>query len=227
MQIPERPKVSRIRWRTIGEYFLEVLNLERGLGYTTKKMLLDPRGAIREYLFESRERMIKPVTFLLLMTGISTFLLLRALKKYPELNQGINISFLPPKVSALLSTGLMDILIQYTNLFYMASIPFLSLASYWIFRRARLYFTEHLVINTYIFCIQSYLLFLVPFSMNNTVFSLVIMSCYFVYYLYAYTQVFQLDFWTGIALGLAVITISQLLSVAVSMLIIGILILLN
>jgi len=66
---PDRPNIPRITWKSLAEHILEQLNLERGLGYTIKALLLKPRPALCEYLFEDRRRMVKPLGFLFCVLG--------------------------------------------------------------------------------------------------------------------------------------------------------------
>lgn len=227
MQKPDPLLIERIRWKTISNYFLEILNLERGLGYTTKKFILDPYAAAREYLFEDRRRMIKPFSFLLLMTGLTTFVVMQSIQNNPELQQEGSLLFLPPELSATIISRILELVNQYTNLFYMATIPLVSLASYWIFRRSRLYFTEHLVLNTYLYCIQSFFLLLMPFIINSLALSLSIMFAHYAYYIYAYTRIFQEKFWPGVLKSLGVIFLSQLLSTIILALVVIIILWLN
>ena len=90
MRVPKDPKLERYTLKKIGAQILEQLNLERGLGYTVKMWIIDPRRALEEYLFENRQRMTKPFPFLLLLVAIATFVSLRVLVPEAELEQELS-----------------------------------------------------------------------------------------------------------------------------------------
>lgn len=79
MRPPPDPAIERLTLRGMGERLLEQVHLDRGLGYAIKLLVLRPRRAIEEYLFEDRRRMIRPFTLLLLSVGVATFLYLEFL----------------------------------------------------------------------------------------------------------------------------------------------------
>ena len=80
----EQPE--RITLRKVRSQILEQLNLEKGLGYTIKRFLLRPRQAVEEYLYQNRKIYIKPFSFLLLTSAITTFLILEFfLKQDPHI----------------------------------------------------------------------------------------------------------------------------------------------
>lgn len=64
------PELPRITWRFLGQQLMQVVNLERGIGFTCWQLLIRPGQAVREYLFVDRRRMVKPITMLVLALSI-------------------------------------------------------------------------------------------------------------------------------------------------------------
>jgi len=62
--------------RIDGHYFIQeiasIFNAERGIVYTTKKMLTTPGDTVRQFIAEDRSRYVKPVTFLITASLIFT-----------------------------------------------------------------------------------------------------------------------------------------------------------
>ncbi|MBX2927366.1 MAG: DUF3667 domain-containing protein [Saprospiraceae bacterium] len=170
MNVPEPPPLPRLSFRKIAEDVLEVVNLEKGIPYTFKRLIADPGGAIQEYLFENRQRMAKPFPLLVLLVAVAAYMSYRFLK----INEGGVDLFtnsqdakeIPPMILKTLTLYLRAVT-QYFNLVYMSSIPLLALGTYLLFRNFRLNYVEHLVMNTYLFCVQTliFILFvpIVPF----------------------------------------------------------------
>jgi len=160
MKVPEHPAQERISLQHIGEVILAQLNLERGLAYTIRRLVRTPRAAMQEYLFENRRRMVAPLPLLLLTVGIATFL------SYQFLDLETELALRPEQegawntIPAGMRTALQFLLSfsrQYFNLVLISAIPFQALASFYVFGKQQLYFAEHLVINTYIYSIQTLL----------------------------------------------------------------------
>lgn len=212
MKIPESSGLPRISWRSIAGDILEQLNLERGLGYTIRQLILRPRQAMQEYLFEDRRRMMKPFPLLLLTVGVATYLsmqfLLMGEDLATELQKDPDLEKVPQRLLPLIN-WLTIATKQYFNLFYMSTLPATALATYWIFGGG-LHLAEHLVINIYLFCIQTlaYLLF-VPFLLSAPWLGIPQLLLTWGYVLYAYNQIFDQPLWSGIGRGLLVQLVGQ------------------
>ena len=182
----------RISMRTIQEYILSVFNLERGLGFTMWQLTVRPGTAIREFLFtEKRKQYIKPLSFLILMISITTYLLIKSL---PEDVETINkeLANSPGYISVFMK-DFGSFLFKYFNLIQMLKIPFLSIGTYYIFKKSKFNFAEHLVLNSYIFSYVSFFLGLVlllpEFLMGPII--LVIFIANFAYPCYVYFKLFE------------------------------------
>lgn len=202
MKIPENPKVARISIHYIADQLLQVFNLEKGMGYAIKWMLLDPGKAIQEYLYEDRKRMVKPISFLVLVTAVATYLTLTYIFKEDTFLQQLHADpdweHIPDQFKPVIDQ-LMLVTQKYFNLAYMNSIPFISLASFWVFKEAGMNWAEHLVLNSYVYCMQTILLILgMPFLLKWPEAGLIFTILLIVYLVYAYCRIFELNWLKGL-----------------------------
>lgn len=154
MRPPERPSIDRITLRSILGRVLEELHLARGFGYTVRLLIVRPREAVSEYLFKDRSRLVRPTTLLLLTVGVATFLSLEFLIGEDSLTELEGLEDLPPRVSATL-TLMFQGAIGFFNLTYMSTLIPMAAATYFVFRRWGFNFAEHIVLNAYLFGIQT------------------------------------------------------------------------
>lgn len=144
----------RITMQTISDYFLGIFNLERGLFYTIRELMLRPGEAIHNFLFtEKRIMHIKPMNFLILTVSVGIFLTLQTLENLDGevISDGIfNVGEQQdPEVKEIV--GIVNGWIsKYFNVFQMLKIPFIALTTFLLFKKAKLNYAEHLVINSYI-----------------------------------------------------------------------------
>lgn len=207
------PTPDRITLRRIAEELLEIINLERGLGYTIRELAVRPGQAIRVYLFEDRKRMVKPFAFLVLTVTIATFLSLRFLPLGEELWPAIEADLKVAKTSEQIITLLkwfFTISRQYFNLVFVSSLPGLAIATYLLFREKGYNLAEHLVINTYIFSFQTLLYTaVVPFIVQREWVGILLSLLMVSYILFAFTRVFQQPFWRVVGKSILAYMISQ------------------
>ncbi|MEL6923251.1 MAG: DUF3667 domain-containing protein [Bacteroidota bacterium] len=148
---------ERITMRHIGGRILASFDLEKGLLYTFWSLTVAPGKALREYLFEDRSRMVKPMRLLLLMVAISTLVSLQVVSNVngAETPEMIPVDALPElwKENA---TSLNALFLKYFNVLQLLKVPLYALATFWFFKKQQYFFAEHLVINAYIFSYQSF-----------------------------------------------------------------------
>lgn len=215
MKIPESLPFQRITLRSIGAEVLSQINLEKGLGYTIKMLLLAPGKAIQEYLFEDRHRMMRPLPLVLLLTAIATFLSFQFFdleKSFSApLTDSVQKSGLPPDLIPLFEL-LRKLGKQYFNVILMSSIPAMALASYWMFRKAHLYYAEHLVVNMYVYSMQTcFLLIFLPLIWLFPLMAFIIVITTLTYYVYAFKHIFQISFKEAIWKAALFLMLSQII----------------
>ena len=217
METPTPP--SRITMRSIFEGILDTFNLERGLIYTSVALTIQPGTAIRAYLYEDRTKLVKPFRFLVLTIALATFATVQYFKYSPvvdELSAGFKDGYelgaggagADVEAARLRAETIMqqmnDIAKNYFNLFLLAGVPVIALATMWVFRR-RMNYAEHLVVNSYVTGYMTlFYLLLMPLLlvMDFVTMSKVYMVFLLGYSTWSYIQVFQEKLWTGIGKSL-------------------------
>lgn len=207
---------ERITTRTILNELLLLANLEKGLGYTIKALALYPGRAIREYLFENRDRMTRPFPFLVLVVAVATFMTTEFLMSGEEVWRDVEASIHQKKLPEQAATILHWITIgmkKYMNLFFLSSLPFLALGTYLFFREKGYNLAEHLVINCYIYSFQTvlYIIF-IPFMKWGDWIGIAFSGLLAAYTFYAYVRTFEQRFWPGFWKCIGVYFFSQVAS---------------
>lgn len=154
MATPTPPK--RISIQNIKNDFLEVINFEKGIFYTVWNLALTPGKCIRNYLFEDRTKMVRPLKFLVIAGIISSFASFMLGDAVPDISTSLVAFFekynLPlfcdPDLAA---TKFQNFAGNYKGLLITLSIPLIAGVSYFIFRSNGYNFAEHLVIGSYLF----------------------------------------------------------------------------
>jgi hypothetical protein len=198
--MPQESTPERITLRYLANELLLIANLEKGFGYTVKQLLLRPRQAVVEFLQEDRKRMMKPLPMLALLVTLATFLSLRVLPLGEPLWQNFKEGGAADLLSPLLqeSIRLLTIAMQrYFNIFFVLSLPGQAIGSYLLFRKSGYNFAEHLVINTYLFNIQTllYILIVPLITWNENIAGPMLIIGMFGYWYYAMNRVFQPHWW--------------------------------
>lgn len=67
-------EIKRVNLKDFLSEFLSIINFEKGFLFTTRELLIRPGKSVRKYLFEDRNYLTKPVSFLLLWTLIALWL---------------------------------------------------------------------------------------------------------------------------------------------------------
>lgn len=181
---------------------LDSFNVQKGLFYTAKMLFKNPGNLINEYLNGRSKDIYNPLKYLILIASVNALLMLwfnifetniantnELLGEQPEGNK------LQQLVSGYIKT--------YLNVFALLVLPFYSLVSKWVFKKYRLYYAEHLIINGYLFAqylvlqMTLYLIFAaIPgFSKFSMAFSVIV---FISYYTYSFRGVFKIRFFRSL-----------------------------
>lgn len=68
-------KLKRIDRNYISSEIRSVFNLEKGLFFTVKSLLINPGKSVREFLFEDRKKYVKPIVYLLIAAILFSFII--------------------------------------------------------------------------------------------------------------------------------------------------------
>lgn len=134
---------------------------------------------------------MRPLPLLLLVVTVTTLTTLWRFPVETEIRDGIRESNLPATLLPAMEQ-FVYFSRQYYNLLLMSGLPAIALGSFLLFGALKLNYAEHLVINTYIFSIQTILtLPFVPFVTLAPWLGVVMAGLSAGYFLYAYRAVFQ------------------------------------
>ena len=209
------PQIERVSMKRIGAAILAVLNLERGLFYTLKCLLMSPGETMRTYLFIERERLLDPVKLLILAVAVYLFF---TFNFTPEtgfvagFNQGFGEGADDP-AKAKASEKIIAFFYRYANLILLLSVPVTAAVSHRFFRSFRLKYTEHLVLNAYLYGFLSFAaVILVPLAMAKPFLANLIVSILgLVYIIYFFKAFFKISWGRSILVSSGIFIISQIL----------------
>ncbi len=208
----ETNNLERISFQKIGRSILAVLNLERGIFYTIIALFTKSGAAIEIYLKKDRKKLLEPTRFLLVILALTTLVFLKfdgndffggMLNGMLDAdNDSTQSSFDKEKL-----TFYVNGIKEYCNVFLVFILPLTAFFSWDMFDKSNYNGAEHLVINMYIFSIQSliYILFtflLIPFSFEPILIVFVLST---IYQLFVYYTIFKEGFLKSIYKGIVVI----------------------
>ena len=113
-----------------------IWHLDKGFVYTLKQLFTRPGKAAREYLAGKRVSYFNLLTLLSLLAAVYLFVLSR----------------LPTEIviEGRRDSAFIELLVRYSKWLLIASVFLFSLSSFLVFRRAKLNYTEHLILNGFL-----------------------------------------------------------------------------
>ncbi len=134
---------------TLGHFLHEIphtiLHVDKGLFYTAKEMALRPAATLRHYLAGQRMRHFKPLAYVLLLAGFSSFIY-AVLHLHPYNPNEPNLGPAGRVMQEYINQGSG----KYLSWFMVGSLPFMALLTWGLLRRVRFNYAECLVISAYI-----------------------------------------------------------------------------
>ncbi len=138
---------DRITIRTsLSQFWASVFNVEKGLWFTLKMMMINPKKVFDDYLSGNRLKYMHPFRFAIILLTIQTFLMLST-GLYEDIQQSVSQAS-GQKVNAL-QQGVTEFINMHMNLIIAFSIPFLALGTKLLFRSAKYNYAEHLVMQSF------------------------------------------------------------------------------
>ncbi|MBL4707829.1 MAG: DUF3667 domain-containing protein [Flavobacteriales bacterium] len=145
-----------------GWIFDKIFNLERGMFFTIKELFINPRETIDNYLKRATVRYMHPFRFVFLLSTVSALVtilsgafesaaMMQGLEGYVE---GFNRhDAMNAESVASIEKGLvvMESIKKYLAFIMLANIPVNALASYLVYYKRRYNYTEHLILNCYVY----------------------------------------------------------------------------
>ncbi|HMQ46789.1 MAG TPA: DUF3667 domain-containing protein [Saprospiraceae bacterium] len=203
-QLPEpfpEPQIERVSLRKMWVNILSILNLERGMFYTIWQLILAPGTAMQRYLFLDRSRFIEPLKFLVIAVA---FFLFMAINYFP------NSNWFDVDQEASFSNGsesyskVTVFLQQYANLVMLFSVPIAAWISWRLFRKYRLNYGEHLVLNAFLYGFLTFVsILMLPLSLGSaSTYSNSILAVFCIYSIYFFQSLFSMPWGKAIGYGL-------------------------
>lgn len=150
-------KIGRLTLREVWDELLQAtIEADRSLFQIIWQTFVRPGYLAREYLEGKRKRFFSPFQFMLLLTGVSIFLVSQ-LGLDEKMIRGIAEIQGGNREVKQLNQSFMEAVFQYQALFLISIIPFFALAFRWIYKKEKLNFAE------------SYLLVVVCMNLTNLI----------------------------------------------------------
>ena len=195
LDVTEVRQVKRI---TLGHVFNSLIlafNMDRGGIYTVKQLFIKPGEAVRDYLGANRYHYTPPFRILIITTAIVLFAIgLSEITETAEAQFSADVSSTMSeakneKVDATEEIkGILQDLSAYFNLILWTFIPIMAFFTWLLNLKKEYNYAEHLVFQTYLFCVSNVLGFLFPldhFMDGRIIFAVIYIAILF-YYVYGF-----------------------------------------
>ena len=200
LDVTEIRTVKRITMKQVLHSAVEAFNIERGGIYTIKQLFTNPGAAVLDYLGPNRFHYVPPFRILVVTTALALFLI--GLAEFTEqasadFTQGFSSSVEDnggnPEEATVTILSLLGEIQGYFNLILWTFIPFAALFTWLINLKRRFNYAEHIVFQTYMFCLSNMLSFLFPLDhiLPGWIIFLVIYILMFFLYIYGYKEFFN------------------------------------
>ncbi len=121
-----------------------LFNLEQGFLFTVKELTLRPGPVIRAYINGRLKVYYPPLRYLLLLATLSALLIVGTGLVEKMADTGLDSG--KPKMLA----QAIQLIKQYFESIKIILVPIMAFCTYWVFRKSRYYYVEHLIFNAYL-----------------------------------------------------------------------------
>lgn len=135
-------------------FFNSIFNLDHGFLYTSKELLLHPGKVIHDVLNGITVRYTHPFRLLFIWATISTLMVI-SLGTFDESNETLSQGLQYSEAQLRMQAKINEIMKKYLSFFIMANVPLVSLFGLLLYRKKKLNFTEHMVVNSYGYVLTS------------------------------------------------------------------------
>lgn len=207
---------ERITVKSLFSNLLIALGWDSNFFITLRYLLYQPQKVLKEYISGTRKKYTNPFSFFAIMTALSLFTFSQFSEQFILMSTYSNIqqtevieNKLPDplaessiyekygyKNETEFNQGLIRSQLKYYNLFAFLFLPIYTLISFLVFRKPY-NFGEHLLINTYLQSITTFLsllLFLLSLLLGINMFGAGIIILPFLFYSFAYKKLYKLTF---------------------------------
>ncbi len=192
----EERKWNRISMAFIFQSVFDAFSIERGGIYTLKRLFSNPAQMAKDYLGKERFHFTPPFRLLIVTTALAIYILSElgfGEQFLNDIQEGAKVQAdgnpKGPKAIAEILSGWSN----YTNLILWTLVPILALFTYLFNRKLYFNYAEHLVLQTYFFCLTNILtcIFLFQFIIDKSILSNILSVLSLVYFIYFYKVAFS------------------------------------
>ncbi len=205
---------ERITIKSLFSNVLIILGWDSNFFVTLRHLLYKPQIVFKEYINGTRKKYANPFAFFAISLAISLFVINQYSDQFIQMSTMSNLQQVDENVSSSdnsnesnglkalgfnsqkeFNESIIEFQLKYYNLISFLSLPLFTLIAFFVFRKPYNY-GEHLVINTYILSITTFLgVLLFVFSLLtgiNILYYGTIIT--FLYYSYVYKRLYELSF---------------------------------
>lgn len=202
---------KRITLKSLFSNLLTALGWDSNFVISLRYLFYKPQVVLKEYINGTRKKYANPFSFFAIIIAISLFVFNKysdqliqmstdlsinqtEILESPQTNKIEDVEMFGFKNEKEFKQGMMKFQLKYYNLLSFLLLPFYTLISFAVFGKPY-NFGEHLVINTYILSITTFiglLLFILSIIVGVNMYGTGIMLIPVVYYSYAYKKLYKL-----------------------------------
>ncbi len=143
-----------IHHRNTVKHFFKLLfnsfDIDRGIVYTTRMLFTDPDIIVNDYLNGKTIRYYNPLKYLLVLTSFYAILMI-GFNVFDTNVETTNEMMGEYGKQTQFQQSINSYIKRYLSIIPILILPFYSIVSKWMFRKHKLYYGEHLLINTYLY----------------------------------------------------------------------------
>lgn len=161
----QKASTARLTFKDLfSEFWKKVLPWDKGFLYTTRKLLTQPAKMIRNYLEGRRVKYSKPLPYLLIISALSFLLMSRQEFENQLKLRGTDRVEIPTSTDPMqykMTDSILPMVLNNGKFIMVFAVVFIALLSLLFYRRLRLNYAEHLVMNAY--CMSGATFITLPF----------------------------------------------------------------
>lgn len=203
---------NRISLKNILSNLIIALGWDNNFFKTLRYLLYQPQKVLKEYIDGTRKKYANPFSFFAILTAISLFTFNQYSEEFIKMSTEISIQQTEITTETLSQTAsekaalevfgfenpadFQGFILKYYNFFAFLFLPIYSLIAFFVFRKPY-NFGEHLIINTYLQGISTFLgvlIFFLSLILDFNIFGTGILVLPFFYYCFAYKKLYNLTF---------------------------------
>jgi len=209
-------KPERITLKSIRNDILEILNLEKGLFYTFRELLLRPRKAVNTYLYEDRTKLYNPFRYVFFGTAFLVVAYSLVIENLRATDNALIESFNDPALNASAQVAL-ELVLKNINIVTLISIPGYALCAWKLFTSENKNYAEHLAIASYAVGQTTWvtLIFILPsLIFYNDIMTSIASLATFVYPFIIYKQIFNLGILKSILSVIFITIVTSIITIS-------------